>query len=61
MRAADASQAAYGYLYSRLEAQVHLLAFMDCFHVIGLITLLAAPIVLLTKRFAVATKPTGGH
>lgn len=61
MRAADASQAAYGYLYSRFEAQVHLLAFMDCFHVMGVITLIAAPIVLLTKRFAVGTKPTGGH
>lgn len=61
MRAADASQAAYGYLYSRLEAQVHLLAFMDCFRVIGVVTLIAAPIVLLTKRFAVGAKPTGGH
>lgn len=61
MRAADASQAAYGFLYSRFEAQARLLAFMDCFHVIGVITLFAAPIVLLTKRFALSTKPTGGH
>ncbi|KAA6456714.1 DHA2 family efflux MFS transporter permease subunit [Acidobacteria bacterium AB60] len=61
MSAADATRAAYAYLYSRLEAQVHLLAFMDCFRVIGLITLFAAPIVLLTKRFAAGTKPTGGH
>ena len=61
IRAADVPQAAYAYVYSRFEAQVHLLAFMDCFHVIGVITLVAAPIVLLTKRFAAGGKPTGGH
>jgi DHA2 family multidrug resistance protein len=61
MSAADAAKGAYAYLYARLAAQVHLLAFMDCFRVIGWITLFAAPVVLLTKRFAVGAKPTGGH
>ena len=61
MSAADATKGAYAYLYARLATQVHLLAFMDCFRVIGLITLFAAPIVLLTKRFVVGAKPTGGH
>ena len=61
MSAADATKGAYAYLYARLAAQVHLLAFMDCFRVIGLITLFAAPIVLLTKRLAVGAGRTGGH
>lgn len=61
MRAADASQAAYRYVYSRLEAQAHLLAFMDCFRAIGVVTLIVAPLVLLTKRFAVGAKPTSEH
>ena len=61
MSAADATKGADAYVYARLAGQVHLLAFMDCFRVIGLITLFAAPIVLLTKRFTVGGKPTGGH
>jgi hypothetical protein len=39
-----------------LHAQTQLLAFMDCFHIIGIVTLIAAPLVLLTKNF----KPTAG-
>ena len=53
---------AYGYFNSQLEAHAHLLAFMDCFHVIGVVTLIAAPLVLLTKYFSIAGKGTpAGH
>jgi MFS transporter, DHA2 family, multidrug resistance protein len=56
----DALSAAYSHYYSQLQAQAHLLAFMDCFHVIGVVTLVAAPLVLLTKYFRVGGAP-GGH
>jgi DHA2 family multidrug resistance protein len=45
----------------QLEAQTRLLAFMDCFHILGVLTLIAAPLVLLTKPFKPAGKATGAH
>ena len=53
---ANALQASYAYVYSRLQAQAHFLAFMDCFQIIGVLTLLAAPLVLATKPFQVGSK-----
>ncbi|HXC97057.1 MAG TPA: DHA2 family efflux MFS transporter permease subunit [Edaphobacter sp.] len=58
---ADAIRAAYGRVYEQLHAQTQLLAFMDCFHIIGIITLIAAPLVLLTKSFKSPAKSTGAH
>lgn len=58
---ADALNAAYGRVYEQLHAQTQMLAFMDCFRVIGILTLLAAPLVLLTKRFNIGGAPSGGH
>jgi DHA2 family multidrug resistance protein len=37
------------------------MAFMDCFHLIGVMTLIAAPLVLLTKRFKLGGGTSGGH
>ena len=48
--------------YDQLYAQTRLLAFMDCFYIMGIMTLVAAPVVLFTvgmKRTAKA--PEGGH
>jgi DHA2 family multidrug resistance protein len=59
--AADAMQAATLRYYNQLSAQTHLLAFMDCFHILGIVTLLAAPLVLLTKTFKVAAKAPEAH
>ncbi len=59
--AADATKAATLRYYNELGAQTHLLAFMDCFHVIGVITLIAAPLALLTKNFKVGGKAPAGH
>ena len=50
---ANALREAYNILYARLHAQAQFLAFMDCFHIIGVVTLLAAPIVLMTVPFTV--------
>jgi DHA2 family multidrug resistance protein len=58
---ADALTAAYARYYNQLEAQTHLLAFMDCFHVIGVVTLIAAPLVLLTKYFRIGGGAPTGH
>jgi DHA2 family multidrug resistance protein len=56
---ADALGAAYSHYYNQLQAQAHLLAFMDCFHVIGIVTLVAAPLVLFTKYFKIGGGPAG--
>ena len=58
---ADALTAANARYYNQLHAQTQFLAFMDCFHLIGIITLIAAPLVLVTRYFKVVGKPSGGH
>jgi MFS transporter, DHA2 family, multidrug resistance protein len=58
---ADALKAAYARYYAELEAQTRLLAFMDCFHILGIITLIAAPLVLLTKNFKLGGKAPAAH
>jgi DHA2 family multidrug resistance protein len=55
---ANALQQSYVYVYSRLQATAHFLAFMDCFHIIGIVTLIAAPLVLATRPFQVTGKKT---
>ena len=57
----DALKAAYARYYEQLHAQTQLLAFMDVFHLIGVITLIAAPLVLVTKHFKVGGKAPAGH
>jgi DHA2 family multidrug resistance protein len=61
MSSATALAAAYARYANQLEAQTRLLAFMDCFHILGVLTLIAAPLVLLTKPFKPAGKATGAH
>jgi DHA2 family multidrug resistance protein len=58
---ADAAAAAYARVYEQLGAQTRFLAFMDCFWVLGLMTLIAAPLVLLTRSFRVGGKASVGH
>lgn len=58
---ADAASAAYANVYARLQAQAALLSFMDCFYVLGLITLCAAPLALLTKSFVPEAEGTAAH
>ena len=58
---ADALNAAYAQIYNQLSAQSHILAFMDCFHLIGIVTLVAAPLVLITRHFKVGGRAPAGH
>jgi DHA2 family multidrug resistance protein len=58
---ADALNAAYGRYYNQLQDQTRLLAFMDCFFVLGVITLVAAPLILFTKKFKMGGKVPEGH
>jgi DHA2 family multidrug resistance protein len=58
---ADALRAAYAHCYEQLHAQARLLAFMDCFHLLGVITLLAAPLVLLTRNFRASGRGGSAH
>jgi DHA2 family multidrug resistance protein len=58
---ADAAIGANLRYYQQLQEQARLLAFMDCFHVLGVITLLAAPLVLLTRNFKVSTRGGPAH
>jgi DHA2 family multidrug resistance protein len=57
----DAATAAYARLYQQLQHQVSLLAFMDCFRVIGWLTLAAVPLMFLVRRFKPAGKPPAAH
>ena len=59
--AADAMRGAYGRVYDQLQAQAHMLAFMDCFHIIAVVTLVAAPLVLLTRPFRIGGGAPAGH
>ncbi|HMF74367.1 MAG TPA: DHA2 family efflux MFS transporter permease subunit [Bryobacteraceae bacterium] len=58
---ADAAHAAYGAVYRQLEAQVSLLAFMDCFRVIAWLTLASVPLLLFMRRFKPAGKAPAAH
>ncbi len=58
---ADALRAAYARCYEQLHAQAQLLAFMDCFHLLGVITLLGAPLVLLTRNFRASGRGGAAH
>jgi DHA2 family multidrug resistance protein len=58
---ADAASAAFGYVYKQLGHQTSLLAFMDCFRVIGWLTLAAVPLMLFVKRFKPAGKAPAAH
>jgi MFS transporter, DHA2 family, multidrug resistance protein len=58
---ADALNAAYARYYNQLQDQSKLLAFMDCFFLMGVITLVAAPVILFTKKFKMGGKIPEGH
>lgn len=58
---ADAAAGAHGYLYQQLQHQVSLLAFMDCFRVIGWLTLAAVPLMLLVRQFKPSQQAPAAH
>jgi MFS transporter, DHA2 family, multidrug resistance protein len=58
---ANATIAAAAQVNNMLEAQSRILSYMDCFYVIGIITLVVAPLVLWTWNFKVDSEASGGH
>jgi len=58
---ADALKAAYLHYYQQLGDQTKLLGFMDCFRLVGWVTLAVTPLVLLIRHFKVGGKVQGGH
>jgi DHA2 family multidrug resistance protein len=57
----DALRASYLHYYNLLEQQTRLLGFMDCFRVIGWLTLAMVPIAFCIQRFKIAGKAPAGH
>jgi DHA2 family multidrug resistance protein len=57
----DATRAATLHYYIQLENQTKLLGFMDCFHLVGWITLFSAPLVLLIRHFRASSKASAAH
>jgi MFS transporter, DHA2 family, multidrug resistance protein len=58
---ADALRGAYASLYTQFQAQARFLAFMDCFHILGVLTLCALPLLFFTRKFTVGGKAPAGH
>ena len=58
---ADSVVAATARYYNQLYAQTRLLAFMDCFHILGVMTLIFAPLALLVTKARSAKPPEGAH
>lgn len=58
---ADATQAATAYVYQQLYEQTRLLAFMDCFHLIGVLTLVSVPLLFFVKKIKPGSKSTAAH
>ena len=57
----DAVRAATLRYYNQLEAQTKMLAFMDCFWILGVMTLTSVPLLLLTQHFKVGGGTTEAH
>jgi DHA2 family multidrug resistance protein len=61
MASSEALRMAYGYVYEQLQIHSTFLAFMDCYWAIGVIALVSAPLVLLTRPFRVSGKASAAH
>ncbi|WP_130417409.1 hypothetical protein [Edaphobacter modestus] len=53
--------AALGVVYQQLLRQSLFLAFMDCFRVIGWVTVCMFPLAFLIRKFKAGGAPAGGH
>lgn len=58
---ADAGTASLGVVYEQLLRQSAFLAFMDCFRVIGWITLFCLPLIFAVRRFQAAGEAPAAH
>jgi MFS transporter, DHA2 family, multidrug resistance protein len=56
-----ATRQAYSAVYSLLDQQTHLWAFVDNFYLFGLLALAGIPLIFLFKRIQTVKKPTSAH
>jgi DHA2 family multidrug resistance protein len=57
----DAIHQAYGLAESTMTQQATMLAFMDCFHLLGLVVILGLPLAFLIRAFTIRGSPSAGH
>jgi MFS transporter, DHA2 family, multidrug resistance protein len=57
----DSIHQAYGLVGHQMMQQASMLAFMDCFHLIGLVVLLGLPLAFLIRRFEIAKAGATSH
>jgi DHA2 family multidrug resistance protein len=57
----DAIHQAYGLAASLMTQQATLLAFMDCFHLLGLAVLVGLPLAFLIRRFEIGSGGGATH
>jgi DHA2 family multidrug resistance protein len=57
----DAIHQAYGLVASLMTQQATMLAFMDCFHLLGLVVILGLPLAFLIRRFEIGAAGGIGH
>ena len=58
---ADAARKATAMVGQMFDAQVRILAYMDCFYAIGVLTLVLAPLALYTRNFKIDPDASPGH
>jgi MFS transporter, DHA2 family, multidrug resistance protein len=57
----DAVHQAYGLVANIMTQQASMLAFMDCFHLLGLVMLAGLPLAFLIRRFEIGKAGGAGH
>jgi DHA2 family multidrug resistance protein len=57
----DAIHQAYGLAANMMTQQAGMLAFMDCFHLLGLVVLAGLPLAFLIRRFEIGKAGGAAH
>ena len=57
----DAIHQSYGLAANMMTRQATLLAFMDCFHLLGIVVLVGLPLAFLVRRFEIGKTAGAGH
>jgi len=58
---ADAAHQAYGIVANMMTQQATMLAFMDCFHLLGLVVLIGLPLAFFIRRFEIGKAGGAAH
>lgn len=57
----DALYQSYGLVASMMSQQAHMLAFMDCFRLLGLVVILGLPLAFFIRRFEIGKGEGAAH